>query len=51
MGVVLSQSAKKECFLKMLQKVAKSVETIVRNARYPNIVTSVRVAPFMIGIL
>ena len=51
MGVVLSQFVKKECFMKMLQKVVKNVGKNVKNAECKNTVTSVRVALFMIGIL
>ena len=42
---------KKESFLKMRQKVAKIVVKSVRNAGCLNIVTNVRVVPFMIGNL
>ena len=42
---------KKESFLKMRQKVAKIVVKSVRNAGYQNIVTNVRVVPFMTGNL
>ena len=50
MDAALNQSAKKECFSRMIRRVARTVAKTVYLAKSPSIVISVGVALFTIGI-